>query len=79
MSGWRYIFIVEGAMTSVIGLASWFIVIDFPGSSRNKFLTLEETTAVRARLLLERGEEEDEKVTPKVILETIKDWRVWLL
>ncbi|KAJ2984306.1 hypothetical protein NQ176_g47 [Zarea fungicola] len=79
VSGWRWIFIVEGALTSVIGLLSWFIVIDFPRSKRNKFLTAEETSIVEARLLLERGEDEGEKVNSKVILETVKDWKVWVL
>ncbi len=79
LSGWRWIFIVEGAATSALGLVSWFIVIDFPRSKRNKFLTPEETDMVEARLLTERGEDEGEKVNLKAILETIKDGKVWLL
>ncbi|KAL7915712.1 major facilitator superfamily domain-containing protein [Trichoderma velutinum] len=79
ISGWRWIFIVEGAMTSALGLLAWFIVIDFPRSKRNKFLTPEETNMVEARLLLERGEDEGEQVNLKIILETVKDWKVWLL
>ncbi|KAF9893419.1 hypothetical protein FE257_010731 [Aspergillus nanangensis] len=78
-AGWRWIFIVEGAITSAIGLFSWFVIVDFPGSPRNTFLSAEEKATVESRLVQERGTSEGEKVTWKVIRETVTDWRVWSL
>ncbi|OQU98288.1 hypothetical protein CLAIMM_04094 isoform 1 [Cladophialophora immunda] len=75
--GWRWIFIIEGAITCVAAIIAWFIIIDFPHSKRNKFLSAEEKEFVRARLADDRGTEEREKVTMKVILKTAADWKVW--
>lgn len=77
--GWRWIFIVEGAITCVAAIAAWFVIVDFPDSPRNKFLTAEEKSIVKARLRNDRGIEESEKVTWKVIGNTMLDWKVWSL
>ncbi|RTE72896.1 hypothetical protein BHE90_012683 [Fusarium euwallaceae] len=75
--GWRWIFIIEGAITVVAGIGSWFIIVDFPDSSANTFLTPEERAFVKARLAADRGPEEREKVTLKVIAKTAADWKPW--
>lgn len=77
--GWRWIFIIEGGITCVAAVAAWFVIVDFPDSSRNKFLTSEEKAIVKARLAADRGVEEGEKVTLKVIGRTMLDWKVWSL
>ena len=76
-NGWKWIFIVEGAITVVIAVLAFFVVVDFPESKRNKFLSSEEKAVVRARLEQERGSSEGENVTWKVIFETLADWQVW--
>jgi MFS family permease len=77
--GWRWIYIIEGAITCVAAIFARFIIVDFPDSSRNKFLTPEESVVVKARLANDRGFEEGEKVTWKVIWRTMLDWKVWSL
>ncbi|KAI1141705.1 MFS general substrate transporter [Hypoxylon sp. FL0543] len=75
--GWRWIYIIEGVLTSVVAIVSWFIIVDFPDSHRNKFLTTEEAAFVKARLAGDRGSEEREKVTWPIFVETVTDWKVW--
>jgi len=75
--GWRWLFIIEGAATSLIGILSWFVLVDFPGSPKNKFLTPEEKEIVQARLAAERGANESHQVTLKSAYATICDWKVW--
>ncbi|KAK5063037.1 hypothetical protein LTR84_005113 [Exophiala bonariae] len=75
--GWKWIFVVEGAITVGIGILAFVVVVDFPESKRNKFLSAEEKAVLRARLQAERGSVEGEQVNWKVIAETVKDWQVW--
>ncbi|ESU09302.1 hypothetical protein FGSG_03872 [Fusarium graminearum PH-1] len=74
---WRWIFIVEGTITVIAGIGSWFIIVDFPDSDRNTFLTIEERAFVKARLAEDRGPEEHEKVTMKILATTAVDWKPW--
>lgn len=77
--GWRWIYFIEGAITCLAAIIAWFIIVDFPESSRNTFLTTEEKSVVKARLARDRGFEEGEKVTWKIIGHTLLDWKVWSL
>ncbi|KAJ9500185.1 hypothetical protein H2202_004576 [Exophiala xenobiotica] len=79
LDGWKWIFIVEGAITIGLAILARFIIVDFPESPRNKFLTPDEVRVVTNRLLAERGTAEGGKVTWKVIKETILDWQVWTI
>ncbi|KIX03812.1 uncharacterized protein Z518_07365 [Rhinocladiella mackenziei CBS 650.93] len=75
--GWKWIFIVEGALTIGLAILAFFIIVDFPESKRNRFLSPEEIQIVKQRLIQERGTTEAGKVTWKVIRETVSDWQVW--
>ena len=79
--GWKWIFIVQGALTIGIALLAWFLIIDFPEVEikKNKFLSPEEETVVKARLLREWGSFEGEKVTWTTIKLVGRDWRIWSL
>lgn len=79
LGGWKWIFIIEGAITIVIAVIAWFAVIDFPDSKRNTFLSPEEVEIINARLLRSRGTLEGAKVTWRVIRETVTDWQVWTM
>ena len=70
---------MEGAVTIAIGIGSYFIMVDFPTSKRNRFLTPEEAALVEARLLQERGEDRKVGISLPVIWNCLKDWKVWLL
>ncbi|KAI5866132.1 MFS general substrate transporter [Durotheca rogersii] len=75
--GWRWIYIIEGIITCVAAVIAWFIIVDFPDSTRNKFLSPEESAFVKARLAEDRGTETRERVTLAIFLETVSDWKVW--
>lgn len=77
LTDFRWIFIIEGAITCVAAIIAWFIIVDFPDSRGNNFLTAEEKAFVRNRLADDRGVEEREKVTKKIIFKTAADWKVW--
>ncbi|KAI1264397.1 major facilitator superfamily domain-containing protein [Xylariaceae sp. FL1019] len=42
ISGWRWIFIVEGALTAALGIAGYWLLVDFPDSQRQSWNFLDE-------------------------------------
>ena len=34
--GWRWIFIIEGIITCLLGLGGYFLLVDFPGTSETR-------------------------------------------
>lgn len=75
--GWRWIFVVQGAMTVAIALYGWLFMPDFPESKRNKFISDEEMSGLKRQLLAERGDAEAGKVTWKVVKSTLRDWHTY--
>jgi hypothetical protein len=62
----------------IAAVAAYFIIVDFPASKSNKFLTAEERAFVQARLIEDRGaEDEHVKISAAVILRTALDWKIW--
>ena len=62
----------------VAAVAAYFIIVDFPASKSNTFLTEEERAFVQARLVEDRGtEDEHVKINAAVILRTALDWKIW--
>ena len=72
--GWKWIFIVQGSITCGIAILTKLVVIDFPQSDRNKFLTPEEKDILISRLVSEQGEAEGGKITVKVLKEVAQKW-----
>ncbi|KAJ7917542.1 MFS general substrate transporter, partial [Mycena leptocephala] len=74
---WAWIFILEGLATILAGIASYWIVQDFPDTA--KFLTETERTFVIRRL---QGDDQysaaGEKLQWKNILASFRDWKTWL-
>jgi sugar phosphate permease len=81
VDGWKYIFIVQGAITIGIAIVGWFVIVDFPEKEigKVKFLSAEEAEAVKMRLIRERGSSEGEQVTWGTIKAVCSQWRVWSL
>lgn len=79
LGGWKWIFIIEGIMTIMIAALAYFVVIDFPDSKRNTFLSTEEIDMINARLLRSRGTLEGGKVTWRVVREAASSWHVWTM
>ncbi|KAL2817480.1 major facilitator superfamily domain-containing protein [Aspergillus cavernicola] len=76
LNGWRWIFIVEGAITVGVCVFGWFIIIDFP-TRANGFLSPEEKQFVIDRINHDRGDAEEDELSMKKILHHLKDWKLY--
>ncbi|KAJ5834942.1 Major facilitator superfamily domain general substrate transporter [Penicillium robsamsonii] len=77
LNGWRWIFIVEGAITSSICLIGWFIIIDFP-TQADTFLKPEEKEFIIARINNDSGDAEEDPITMERVLHHLKDWKLYV-
>ncbi|KAI1116947.1 MFS general substrate transporter [Nemania sp. NC0429] len=76
-SGWRWIFIIEGAITAIIAIVFFFVFPIFPEHA--KWLTEEERTYIKARLKADQGNNAAERrITIRDVFTVLKDHRVWL-
>ncbi|KAK0451142.1 major facilitator superfamily domain-containing protein [Desarmillaria tabescens] len=75
LSGWAWIFIVEGAATMAFGIASWIFIPDFP--DKNTFLTAKQTALVLRRIEEDRGDSVPDSLRGKVLLH-LSDWKIWI-
>ncbi|KAH6889799.1 major facilitator superfamily domain-containing protein [Thelonectria olida] len=76
LNGWRWIFIIEGAITAVVCIIGRFIIVDFP-TQANKFLSPPEKAFVINRINADRGDAEEDDITAAKILRHLKDWRLY--
>jgi sugar phosphate permease len=75
-AGWRWIFIIEGVLTVLVGIASFWMVHDFPDEA--KFLTDEDRARVIRRLKEDKqssAEHEDFKFD--YLWAALKDWKTY--
>jgi len=75
MSGWRWIFILEGLITVLLSIAGYWLIVDFP--EKNKFLTPEETSILRARIERDRADYEYDPITFAKCLKYTLDLKLW--
>ncbi|KAL4813485.1 major facilitator superfamily domain-containing protein [Aspergillus spinulosporus] len=73
--GWAWIFIIEGILTFVIAIASFYVMNDYPSTA--KFLTSAEKAEVQRRLEEDRSSLADE-YNMKFFWDAIKDWKIWV-
>lgn len=77
LEGWRWIFILEGIVTVLLGVASYWIIVDFPDDST--FLSPDDKLRVTRRLLLDnQASAERENWSKKAFFGAILDWKMWL-
>ncbi|KAJ0418677.1 major facilitator superfamily domain-containing protein [Aspergillus carlsbadensis] len=76
LAGWRWIFIIEGAVTVGICLIGRFIVIDFPTRAGN-FLNPVEQQFIIDRINEDRGDAVEDTVTLAKILVHLRDWKMY--
>ncbi|KAK7752556.1 hypothetical protein SLS62_005524 [Diatrype stigma] len=77
LEGWRWIFILEGLLTIVFGVASFWMVYDFPAEAR--FLTDADRARVIHRLSLDQqSSAEPEEWSMKHVRAALRDWKTWL-
>ncbi|KAF2433664.1 MFS general substrate transporter [Tothia fuscella] len=72
---WRWIFIIEGLMTVVVGIISKFFIVDWPETA--KFLTDEERVLLLARLASDQGEATMNRLDRRAVKRVFSDWKVY--
>ncbi|EXJ56331.1 uncharacterized protein A1O5_12598 [Cladophialophora psammophila CBS 110553] len=84
LGGWSWIFIFEGIATCVVAIVVLFFLIDFPDKAARptklgfrRFLTPNEAAVILARIERDRGDAIPEKFSLKVVLNHLKDWKIW--
>ncbi|KAH8785527.1 major facilitator superfamily domain-containing protein [Diaporthe sp. PMI_573] len=74
-NAWRWIFIIEGLVTVVIGAASKFFTADWP--EKAKFLNDDERKILIARLAQDRGEAKMDRLDKMSGKRIFSDWKIY--
>ncbi|KAI1344149.1 major facilitator superfamily MFS-1 [Xylariaceae sp. FL0016] len=79
LSGWRWIFIVEGLLSMTVGVIGYWTLVDFPDSTRKSwnFLTDAQRAWVVRRVDADRGDVKTPKFQLGRFLGAGLDWKVW--
>ncbi|EEH34163.1 hypothetical protein PAAG_05212 [Paracoccidioides lutzii Pb01] len=78
LKGWRWILIIEGIPSVLLGVATWFCLADDPDTAY--YLNAEEKELMRARRSLEIGQTDSaQQFHGKDAKEGAKDWTIWLM
>lgn len=75
LSGWNWIFILEGILTVLVAIVAYFAMHDYPDTA--KFLTPVEKTEVLRRLKHDRGIL-SEAFKLQFVFDAFKDWKIWM-
>ncbi|KAF3809714.1 putative transporter [Colletotrichum gloeosporioides] len=76
ISGWRWLFIIQGVVTLIIAIIAFFILPDEPLTTR--WLTPEERILANERILRDTVGNTGQTTTWSGLIEAAKDPRVWL-
>ncbi|KAF2401836.1 MFS general substrate transporter [Trichodelitschia bisporula] len=79
LGGWRWIFILEGVLTCVLGVIGFLFLVGFPEDAAKdwKFLTPREVKWVIDRVNADRGDAHTERFTLAKYLKGAADLKVW--
>lgn len=75
-AGWRWLFIIEGLVTVVTGVAAKFLIVDWPETAT--FLNDEERALLLRRLSEDRGEAKMNRFDKSARKRTFSDIKIWL-
>jgi MFS family permease len=79
LKGWQWMFLVQGLITCLLGIVTYFWMVDFPENSHNSFMFLskKESEIMANRIHKDRGDVHADKFAwPKVLVHA-KDPKVW--
>ncbi|KAK4999462.1 hypothetical protein LTR66_001519 [Elasticomyces elasticus] len=71
LSGWRWIFIIEGLLTCVLAIAAYWYISDWP--SKAKFVNEDERAFINARLKADSDATQNEAFTWSNVVQALKD------
>ncbi|KAK1813613.1 hypothetical protein LTR12_012041 [Friedmanniomyces endolithicus] len=79
LAGWRYMFLVQGTITIVLGILTYFWMVDFPDQAHNTpwFLTEEEQKLAISRIQLDRKDAKADPFAWPKVLKHVKDPKVY--
>ena len=82
LAGWRWIFILQGLLTVVVGLIGWYFIVDFPEHAAKKglgkqFLNEKEVAFVVARIEKDRHDAIPERFAIGKYMKHALDLKVW--
>jgi len=79
LSGWRWIFIMEGLITCLFGIAGYFLIVDFPelAATSFHFLSERESAFIVARIEKDRADAILEPFAIGAYLKNALDLKVW--
>lgn len=79
LNGWRWIFILEGVITCVLAIGSYWLLVDFPDSKRKTwgFLNQRERQFIVNRIQRDRGDSTVPKFNLRKFLGGGADWKIW--
>ncbi|OAA57780.1 phthalate transporter [Cordyceps fumosorosea ARSEF 2679] len=79
LTGWRWIFLVQGLITVTLATAAYWLLVDFPDSDRPtwKFLTKPELKWVVSRIQQDRGDSAISKFEMKKFFGNALDLKIW--
>lgn len=75
-NGWRWIFIIEGLATVIIGVVSKVFIVDWPETS--KFLNGCEREVLLKRLKNDGGEARMDRLDSKARRRAFGDWKIYV-
>ncbi|EMD30971.1 hypothetical protein CERSUDRAFT_163622 [Gelatoporia subvermispora B] len=87
-AGWRYLFLIEGVLTLLVGFASFFMMPPGPTQTKawyrpNGWFNEREETVIVNRVLRDDPSKSDmhnrQGLTLKMMWSSLKDWRMWPL
>ncbi|KAH6650432.1 major facilitator superfamily domain-containing protein [Chaetomium tenue] len=77
IDGWAWIFIIEGLLTIVVGVISFWMVHDFPDEAR--FLSDDDRARVVLRLRMDQqASANHETFQMSYLWQALRDWKMWL-
>ncbi|GLI80623.1 hypothetical protein PoHVEF18_008978 [Penicillium ochrochloron] len=79
LAGWRWMYLVQGLITCVLGIITYWWMVDFPEDSAHsfKFLTLRESQIAAARIQDDRADLQPEPFSWARILDCLKDVKIY--
>lgn len=79
LTGWRWIFIIEGTLTMALGFGSYWAIVDFPDKAHESFNFLNEREAkcIIDRVNKDRGDANIEPFSAAKFFRAALDFKIW--